>query len=89
MKTSLKETELFLEICERERKEIDFTDHRPSMFGSTFKKMNLSQMEYYLNYTKNTAKKKKEFRKMVGWFRYYFVYSFKFLNSYNAHFYTR
>jgi len=85
-----KETELFYEICSREREEISLSDARPSMLGGSFKQMNnLSEMKYYLDYCNETTRLKKELRKEVGWVKYYFCYMFKFINSYNSHYYWR
>jgi len=85
----LRELELFDEICRREHQEIELCDARPSALGGSFKKMNMTQIEYYLNFCENTKKRKHELRKLVGWWKYYFVYTFKFINNYNAYYYNR
>lgn len=84
-----KETELYLTICYRIHREIDLVDARPSIMGGSFKRMNLSQIQYYLNYTENTKKRKQELRKLVGFWKYYFYYTHKFISAYNAYYYTR
>lgn len=81
--------ELFDEICRRERREIELSDHRPGFIVMTHKRMNLSQMQYYLQFTKNTKKRKKELRKLVGLYRYYFKYVPKLVSNYNKYFYSR
>jgi hypothetical protein len=83
------EDKLFLEICSRQDREIELSDARPSILGGSFKSMSMSQIEYYLNYSKNTDSLKRQLRKEVGLFRYYFVYTFKFINAYNSYYYTR
>ena len=85
-----KENSLFLEICQREWREIDMIDASPTRFGNmSFRRMNMGETEYYLNYSAETKRLKKDLRKEAGWLKYYFVYTFKFVNNFNAHYYTR
>jgi hypothetical protein len=83
------ERHLFNTICERQAREIELIDARPSMLGGSFRRMNMSQTQYYLTYSKNTAKKKRELRQLAGFFKYYFYYTYKLITAYNAYYYTR
>ena len=84
-----KERQLYYIIYNRINREIELCDARPSALGGSFKRMDMFQIEDYLNYCKNTARFKNELRKEVGLFKYYFYYTFKFINCYNSHYYLR
>ncbi len=87
MEATTQENKLYYEICVRQCREIELLDAQPSALGGSYKELNSAQRDYYLMYSENTAKRKKELRKLVGFWKYYFVYTFKFINNYNFHYY--
>lgn len=82
--------DLYHYICDLQEAAIRMCDARPSMTGGTFRRMRtMAEMQQYLDLENKITRLKKVLRKEVGWWRYYTHYAPKFLNHYNAYYYTR